>query len=49
MNFKKQALWLAENCSRFGFVLRYPKEKENITGIRYEPEHFRYVGKTVAK
>jgi len=26
-------------------VLRYPKEKENITGIRYEPEHFRYIGK----
>ncbi len=46
---QKEALWLAENCSRFGFVLRYPKDKENITGIRYEPEHFRYVGKTVAK
>ncbi|WP_313187177.1 M15 family metallopeptidase [Lacrimispora sp.] len=46
---QKEAQWLAENCSRFGFVLRYPKDKENITGIRYEPEHFRYVGKTMAK
>ena len=46
---QKETVWLAENCYRFGFVLRYPKDKENITGIRYEPEHFRYVGKTVAK
>jgi D-alanyl-D-alanine carboxypeptidase len=46
---QKEAVWLAENSCRFGFVLRYPKDKENITGIRYEPEHFRYVGKTVAK
>lgn len=46
---QKETVWLAENCYRFGFVLRYPKDKENITGIRYEPEHFRYVGKTVAR
>lgn len=46
---QKETVWLAENCSRFGFVLRYPRDKENITGIRYEPEHLRYVGKTVAK
>lgn len=36
--------WLAANSYRYGFILRYPKEKEDITGIRYEPWHFRYVG-----
>lgn len=36
--------WLAENSYRFGFILRYPEGKEDITGIEYEPWHFRYVG-----
>lgn len=36
--------WLAENSCRFGFILRYPEGKEYITGIEYEPWHFRYVG-----
>jgi len=36
--------WLAENSYRFGFILRYPKGKEDITCIEYEPWHFRYVG-----
>ncbi len=36
--------WLAENSCRFGFILRYPKDKVDITGIKYEPWHFRYVG-----
>ncbi|MCM1101604.1 MAG: M15 family metallopeptidase [Clostridium sp.] len=36
--------WLAENSCRFGFILRYPEEKEYVTGISYEPWHFRYVG-----
>lgn len=36
--------WLAENSYRFGFILRYPKGKEDITLIEYEPWHFRYVG-----
>ncbi len=36
--------WFSKNAQRFGFVLRYPKEKEKITGIGYEPWHFRYVG-----
>lgn len=36
--------WLAENCYKYGFILRYPKGKEYITGIIYEPWHFRYVG-----
>lgn len=40
--------WLAENGWRFGFVLRYPKDKEDITGITFEPWHYRYVGKEAA-
>ncbi|MCM1192385.1 MAG: M15 family metallopeptidase [Butyrivibrio sp.] len=36
--------WLAANSYRYGFILRYPKDKEDITGITYEPWHFRYVG-----
>lgn len=38
------AIWLAENAWRFGFILRYPEDKIHITGIEYEPWHFRYVG-----
>lgn len=41
--------WLAENCADFGFILRYPKGKEYITGIEYEPWHFRYVGTEAAQ
>ena len=41
--------WLLENASDYGFILRYPKEKENITGIEYEPWHWRYVGPEHAK
>ena len=41
--------WLAENSWKYGFILRYPEEKIDITGITYEPWHFRYVGKTMAK
>ena len=37
--------WLAENCTRFGFILRFEKDKEDITGIIYEPWHFRFVGR----
>lgn len=40
--------WLCKNSWRYGFVLRYPEDKEKITGIRYEPWHFRYVGKKAA-
>ena len=45
----KEAKWLASNSYKFGFILRYPKGKENITGISYEPWHIRYVGKKAAK
>ncbi|MBE5851970.1 MAG: D-alanyl-D-alanine carboxypeptidase family protein [Lachnospiraceae bacterium] len=44
----KAGIWLRENCSKYGFILRYPKGKEYITGIEYEPWHFRYVGKEAA-
>ncbi len=37
--------WLFENCKNYGFILRYPKDKESITGFHHEPWHFRYVGK----
>ena len=40
--------WLAENAYRYGFILRYPEGKENITGINYEPWHYRYVGEECA-
>ena len=36
--------WLHQNCHRFGFILRYPFEKEDITKYSYEPWHLRYVG-----
>ena len=41
--------WLAENCWKFGFILRYPLGKEDITSYVFEPWHFRYVGRTHAK
>lgn len=41
--------WLASHAHEFGFILRYPKGKETITGYQYEPWHFRYVGPKVAK
>ncbi len=36
--------WLLENCADYGFILRFPKGKESITGVIYEAWHFRYVG-----
>lgn len=41
--------WLSENISNYGFIIRYPKGKEDITGYSYEPWHLRYVGKNAAK
>ena len=41
--------WLMKNSWRYGFILRYPNDKSNITGIIYEPWHYRYVGKEAAK
>ena len=41
--------WIAENCHNYGFIIRYPKGKEHLTGIIYEPWHIRYVGIDLAK
>lgn len=43
-----QAKWLCRNAARFGYILRYPRLKEHITGISYEPWHYRYVGTEAA-
>ena len=45
----KEAAWLAKNAHKYGFILRYPKGKENITGYAYESWHYRYVGIDIAK
>ena len=44
----QEAKWLADNAYRFGFILRYPDEKQSITGVMFEPWHYRYVGKDAA-
>lgn len=41
--------WLSKNCYKYGFVIRYPKNKSDITGYSYEPWHIRYVGKNLAE
>lgn len=40
--------WIKDNCAKYGFILRYPEGKEDITGYIYEPWHLRYVGEEVA-
>ena len=44
-----EATWLKDNAYKYGFILRYPEGKENITGYSYESWHYRYVGKKAAK
>ncbi len=44
-----EAKWLAANCHKFGFIIRYPKGKEDVTGYMYEPWHIRYLGVKTAK
>lgn len=41
--------WLMEHCADYGFILRYPPDKSDLTGIGYEPWHYRYVGEEAAK
>lgn len=43
-----EAEWLAKNCMKYGFIIRYAKDKVGITGYKYEPWHIRYVGKELA-
>ena len=44
-----EGIWLQNNCYKYGFIIRYPKDKEHITGYPYEPWHIRYVGKELAE
>jgi len=44
-----EAQWMKENCAEFGFILRFTEDGEAETGIKFEPWHFRYVGKTIAE
>ena len=44
----KEQKWLMEHCWEYGFILRYPNDKSEITGIGYEPWHYRYVGRDAA-
>lgn len=44
----KEFSWMKENAHKYGFILRYPKGKEHITGFKYEPWHYRYVGEEIA-
>lgn len=45
----KEAKWIEENCYKYGFIVRYGKDKEQYTGFKYEPWHVRYLGKDLAK
>lgn len=45
----KEFKWFEENCYKYGFILRYPNGKTDLTGIIYEPWHYRYVGVEVAQ
>lgn len=51
MNFvgTPEAQWLAQHCVEYGFIIRYPEDKEAATGFMYEPWHIRYLGKEKAK
>ncbi len=44
----KEGIWINENCHKYGFIIRYPKGKDNETGYIYEPWHLRYVGENLA-
>lgn len=46
---QKDMKWLKKHCAEYGFIIRFPKGKESITGYNYEPWHIRYVGKDIAK
>lgn len=48
-NGTPEAIWLADHCTEYGFIIRYPYGKDGVTGYKYEPWHIRYVGKEVAQ
>lgn len=45
----EEGKWLAKNCHKYGFIIRYKKEMEDITGYMFEPWHIRYLGKELAE
>jgi zinc D-Ala-D-Ala carboxypeptidase len=45
----KEAKWIEKNSANFGYIIRYPKGKEHVTGYKYEPWHIRYIGAYIAK
>ena len=45
----EEFIWMQDNDYKYGFILRFPKDKENLTGYTYEPWHYRYVGLDIAK
>jgi D-alanyl-D-alanine carboxypeptidase len=47
--YTSEGKWLAAHAHEYGFIIRYPKGKEDITGYMYEPWHIRYVGVEIAK
>lgn len=47
--YTPEAAWLAEHCAEYGFIVRFPRGKESITGYTYEPWHLRYVGVEAAQ
>ena len=47
--YTPESKWLDANCYKYGFIMRYPKGKQDITGYKYEPWHVRYLGKQLAK
>ncbi len=44
-----EGIWLKDNCWKYGFIIRYPEGKEDVTGYMYEPWHVRWLGKDIAK
>ncbi len=44
----EEAAWLEDNAHKYGYIIRFPKNKEDITGYQYEPWHIRYVGVNLA-
>lgn len=47
--YTPEAKWIAAHAQEYGFIVRYPKEKEAVTGYKYEPWHLRYLGKETAQ
>lgn len=48
-SYTNEGKWVNDNCFKYGFIIRYPKGKEDVTGYMYESWHLRYVGKTLAE